>query len=451
MPSASIESAAIDGRARAPRYIQRQLAQLHKAITTNAQQIQHAILADKPVEIYEAQLEIYLAVSVVKNLYDAFSFEKAISEEYRVARGEDWQDRKDAVGIVYLRPHGHTLLYSIVASMANAIAAGNCVVVEESSAHTALLSKIEEIILRYLDQDTIAFVNELPQQPMDGTMVLDQVGNDTPKHMCVLRSPKASLLVLALIDRSADIVSAARSVVQARIFFQGRSPYAPDITLVNEFVVKEFIDAAKIALFGSVREGKDQNTPGLRALSGKRNFQLSEEELRSCGASIIFQSHLGTIVLVTNSDRTLLACYHFGALEAAKYTTQYIDSHLSFVNHIPIELLVGPVAPLDFHASATHRYRPEMFSVPKADYASETQSSRRLAEAVRSEDRAWAEFYQEQTTTVLGPTGQKAGKVVGFFDQGFITGIVVFWVPVIVSVALGSAYGLRAGIRMLRS
>lgn len=92
-----------------------------------------------------------------------------------------------------------------------------------------------------------------------------------------------------------------------------------------------------------------------------------------------------------------------------------------------------------------------MFSVPKADYASETQSSRRLAEAVRSEDRAWAEFYQEQTTTALGPTGQKAGKVVGFFDQGLITGIVVFWVPVIVSVALGSAYGLRAGIRMLRS
>lgn len=96
----------------------------------NAQQIQHAILADTSLEIHEAQLEIYLAVSIVEDLYDAFSFEKALSEEYRIARGEDWHNRKDGVGIVYLRPHGHTLLYSIVSSMANAIAAGNCVVVE---------------------------------------------------------------------------------------------------------------------------------------------------------------------------------------------------------------------------------------------------------------------------------------------------------------------------------
>lgn len=135
---------------------------------------------------------------------------------------------------------------------------------------------------------------------MNGAMVLDQAGNDTSKYMSVLRSPKASLQVLALVDRSADIVSAARSVVQARILFQGRSPYAPDIILVNEFVVKEFIDAAKIALLGSMREGKDRNTSGPRPLSGKGNPHPSEEELRSCGASIIFRSHLATIVTVTN-------------------------------------------------------------------------------------------------------------------------------------------------------
>lgn len=135
---------------------------------------------------------------------------------------------------------------------------------------------------------------------MNGTMILDQAENDTSDHMCVLRSPKASLQVLALVDRSADIVSAARSVVQARILFQGGSPYAPDIILVNEFAVKEFIDAAKIALLGSFREGKNRNTSGPRPLSGKGSSQPSEEEIRSCGASIIFRSHLGTIVLVEN-------------------------------------------------------------------------------------------------------------------------------------------------------
>lgn len=92
-----------------------------------------------------------------------------------------------------------------------------------------------------------------------------------------------------------------------------------------------------------------------------------------------------------------------------------------------------------------------MFSVPKADYATETQSSRKLADALKSEDRGWEEMYQKQTTKSLNPTGQKSGKVVGFFDQDLITGVVVFWVPVVVSVAVGSAYGLRAGLRMLRS
>lgn len=132
MPSTSIESAATDGRARAPRYIQRQLANLHKAITTNAKQIQDVIVVDTNVRSQEAQLEIYLAVSTVKDLYDSFSVEEALSKEYQVARGEDWRDRNDAVGVVYLRPQSHTLLYSIVSPLANAIAAGNCVVIEVS-------------------------------------------------------------------------------------------------------------------------------------------------------------------------------------------------------------------------------------------------------------------------------------------------------------------------------
>lgn len=130
MPSTSIESAAIDGRARTPRFIQRQLANLHKAITTNAKIIQDAIVADTSVKLREAQLEIHLSISVVKELYDNFSVEEALSQEYRVARGQDWCDRNDAVGTIYLRPQSHNLVYSIVSPLANAIAAGNCVVIE---------------------------------------------------------------------------------------------------------------------------------------------------------------------------------------------------------------------------------------------------------------------------------------------------------------------------------
>jgi acyl-CoA reductase-like NAD-dependent aldehyde dehydrogenase len=49
---------------------------------------------------------------------------------------------------------------------------------------------------------------------------------------------------LAIIDRTADIDAAAKAIVTARFSFQGTSPYAPDLVIVNEFVKKVFFEAA---------------------------------------------------------------------------------------------------------------------------------------------------------------------------------------------------------------
>ncbi|THW90421.1 aldehyde dehydrogenase PutA [Aureobasidium pullulans] len=483
MPSTSIESAAVDGRARTPRFIQRQLANLHKAITTNAKIIQDAIVADTGAKLREAQLEIHLSISVVKELYDNFSVEEALSQEYRVARGQDWCDRNDAVGTIYLRPQSQNLVYSIVSPLANAIAAGNCVVIESNKPHQALSSKIAEIILQHLDRDTIAFVENLPEPPSKGVLLIDQTGEIPKINASSIHTPGSSARVVALVDRSSDIVSAASSIVQARTAFGGNSVYAPDIVLVNEFAMKEFVQAAKIALSESIEETKGQDITASQTASKIAGIGLTEKELRDSGADVVMRGDLGTIAIVEDrgssllqrkiygaclilhpvrslddgldlanpQNDTLLACYHFGALEAAKYTTQFIDSYASFVNYIPIELTVGPAAPIGFHSSAIHRYRPAMFSVPKADCVVKDSASRSLANTFRAEDRAWSDVYEKQITSSLSPARQKAGKVVGFFDQGLITGFVVFWVPVIASAVVGSAYGIRAGMRMMRS
>ncbi|KAL2025257.1 hypothetical protein VTO58DRAFT_103482 [Aureobasidium pullulans] len=483
MPSTSIESAAIDGRARTPRFIQRQLANLHKAITTNAKIIQDAIVADTSMKLREAQLEIHLSISVVKELYDNFSVEEALSQEYRVARGQDWCDRNDAVGTIYLRPQSHNLVYSIVSPLANAIAAGNCVVIESNKPHQALSSKIAEIILQHLDRDTIAFVENLPEPPSEGVLLIDQTGEIPKIHASSIHTPGSSARVVALVDRSSDIVSAASSIVQARTVFGGNSVYAPDIVLVNEFAMKEFVQAAKIALSESIEETKGQDITASQATCEIAGIGLTEKELRGSGADVVVRGDLGTIAIVEDrgssllqrkiygaclilhpvrslddgidlanlQNKTLLACYHFGAPEAAKYTTQFIDSYASFVNHAPIELTVGPAAPIGFHPSATHRYRPAMFSVPKADCIARDSASRSLASTFRAEAKAWSDVYEKQITSSLAPTRQKAGKVVGFFDQGLITGFVVFWIPVIASAVVGSGYGIRAGMRMMRS
>lgn len=49
--------------------------------------------------------------------------------------------------------------------------------------------------------------------------------------------------VVAIVDRSADIAHAAHQIMRSRFNFNGQSPYAPDLVLVHEFVVKDFNEA----------------------------------------------------------------------------------------------------------------------------------------------------------------------------------------------------------------
>lgn len=46
---------------------------------------------------------------------------------------------------------------------------------------------------------------------------------------------------VAVVDRTADIDSAAKTLVRSRISFGGSSPYAPDLVLVNEFVKEQLL------------------------------------------------------------------------------------------------------------------------------------------------------------------------------------------------------------------
>ena len=47
--------------------------------------------------------------------------------------------------------------------------------------------------------------------------------------------------VLAIVDRSANVAAAAKAIVSSRCSFQGTSPYAVDVVLVNEWVRDELL------------------------------------------------------------------------------------------------------------------------------------------------------------------------------------------------------------------
>jgi acyl-CoA reductase-like NAD-dependent aldehyde dehydrogenase len=95
-----------------------------------------------------------------------------------------------------------------------------------------------------MDKDTFAMVDERPERgPFFGPQVVAinaQIAGSTSIMPAQGRA-------VALVDRSADIKMAARHIVRAKFHFKGRSPYAPDLVLVNEFAHQEFCQAvAKI-------------------------------------------------------------------------------------------------------------------------------------------------------------------------------------------------------------
>ena len=68
--------------------------------------------------------------------------------------------------------------------------------------------------------------------------------------------------VVAIVERDADIERAAKELVSACFALKGRSPYAPDIILVNEWVKKDFL--ACITRHSAVHEANSgSNAPAL--------------------------------------------------------------------------------------------------------------------------------------------------------------------------------------------
>lgn len=80
----------------------------------------------------EGELEFSLAVSAVRQHYDAIDFDSAISNEYRIARNQNNIERRVGHGVVVIRPTTHTRFYSIISAVACSIAAGNTFILEVS-------------------------------------------------------------------------------------------------------------------------------------------------------------------------------------------------------------------------------------------------------------------------------------------------------------------------------
>lgn len=152
---------------------------------------------------------------------------------------------------------------------------------------SAVDKMLKDMINQNMDKDTFVVVDQRPassQLPSTQTVVLnaDNQRDSFPDGFAkVLKTSSTS--TVAVVDRSADIPAAARSIIRSQIRFNGKSPYAPNVVLVNEFAIEDFCQAAVKCLTEefSASEHAKSSRPQPRATTQKISHETNSRTLIS--------------------------------------------------------------------------------------------------------------------------------------------------------------------------
>ncbi|KNG85751.1 hypothetical protein ANOM_005718 [Aspergillus nomiae NRRL 13137] len=463
----SVHGAALDGRAASVRFQQSQLIALHAKLQHLQAEACEAIVSDRGVTAAEAEIECATTILAVKQYYESINFDQCVQREYRVAQGLNSPGRRVGCGVVLIRPAKHTRWYSIVATVAAAIAAGNTVAIEVG--HFAV-DRLLPTLFSCLDAETYQLIDGRPTETEQKqvSIVVDQTGELSLPN-CL--SSKPQLRSVAVVDRTANVEQAANTIVAAHVAYRGASPHAPDLILVNEWVKREFVNACirlapddsrreRVTASDKVRQTiAEAESLGEASVIGTTSLMLVDirdrrssvvAEARPCGAflPIMTITSLVDAVVALEGSKCLVA-YHFAQPAAAKFLSQQINSRLAVANHIPPELLVGPAIPLHNGQPSSFpmlRYSTEMLSQPRPEYIQEAKKPAITLQELKDLDRVALDRVRVEARSALRSTGQGSGTAIGFFEQGILVGAVFIVLPVVSLVGYGGWYTIRVAL-----
>jgi acyl-CoA reductase-like NAD-dependent aldehyde dehydrogenase len=449
-------AASIDGRTHNVFHRQTQLENLCKAVQREAAAIRDAIVSDGKATSLEATVEYLACVKCIKDAYYSISPSTALELEYNVAHGKNSPDNRVPIGIVYIEPQtSHTPFYSILAPLSSAIAAGNCVVVFLERNLRSSGSLLRTLLEQSLEKDTVAVVDERlgDELPPTSTVRVNQSSDEQSPSMDVLASP-SDMPVVAIVDRTADVQSAAKEIVAARFSFGGMSPYAPVLVLVNEFVQQDFLHAVVHESMNYSRTPNGTKMNGKISKTAESGVTKALEQLRKADSKIrvvvqedslsvvelpsrksINLSRLECPILAVHSIRSMddaielinakvpgrcAAAYHFANSETGKYLSQFIPAEISAINYIPRQLLLGPTYPLGHPIDLDTRYPQALFSRNSPQYIKPTDYGARLASAMFEMGKDVSPKLLSEANEPLSVQKRGSGKGIGFFEQGLL-------------------------------
>ncbi|VUC28532.1 unnamed protein product [Clonostachys rosea] len=282
-----IRSAAIDGRMHNVFFQKEQLKNLRDILSKNINEIQDQIARDHRYTQAEASVEFWLALSCIAEAYKSIDPKQCLQAEYAIAESKDASDAREPIGIVVVEPAQHTFFYSLISALVPALVHGNCIIVQTEKTLLESPKFILSLIGSALDDDVFK-------------VVYSQLSDDdiASRHTRIVQKQNPNPRVIAVVERDADLQLAAKAIASARFSLRGKSPFAPDLVLVNEWVKKDFLSALvqHTSTFITDTIPKD---PVQKKLSMSR---FHDTILKENLAEVVFSTSEGYILNVKNSQ-----------------------------------------------------------------------------------------------------------------------------------------------------
>ncbi|GAA5854254.1 hypothetical protein JCM9279_005098 [Rhodotorula babjevae] len=252
----AVHAAALDGSVAFPRFALDQLVKLYNVISEQRNRLQDALVRDTGVTPVEAQCELALTLALVKRTVDEADYDQQkVKKETALKR--DGQIEKGK-GVVVVMGSAAAPIYSLVAPLATAIAAGNAVVCFLPPSTPTTSSLLQDLLSKALNRFAYLFTTAEPGSlaSIDETVrprartftVSTAAGHGTPSHDTLVASAGvagASAVVDRLSPSSppSQVADVARLLIRGKYHALGRLPGSVARVLVHEESAGPLLDA----------------------------------------------------------------------------------------------------------------------------------------------------------------------------------------------------------------
>lgn len=138
---------------------------------------------------------------------------------------------------------------------------------------------------------------------------VDQNSEISHQSNSILQGPVGAHTI-AIVDRDADLTLAADYLVASRFLFRGRSPYSPDMVLVNEFVKKDFLEAVVAKITRLMAETTDVEKP---------HAALPDEiskSIRNSASTLVISGSIGAVLDIKSRYTPIIYMYTYHTMVA---------------------------------------------------------------------------------------------------------------------------------------